>query len=286
MKGVIVTAGYGARFLPVTKTIPKEMLPLVNRPSIDLTVEEFLASGITEILFVTSRRKKALEDFFDREIELEGYFRARGDTARLSKVLPRTAKFFFVRQQEMRGTGHALLGARPFVGKEPFVVAYPDDIHIGDTPLAAQLIRTYESTGCSVLATVYDPPDLNRYGLLSIAADGLHVTGFVEKPAKGKEPSREASIGRYLYAPDFLDQLEHEWENGGQTMEEFWHTPALIELAKRNRVVFKRTEGERLDTGEPAGYIDAFIRYAQSVPELKPAADAAIEAAIARRSRK
>jgi UTP--glucose-1-phosphate uridylyltransferase len=283
MKGVIITAGYGARFLPVTKTVPKEMLPLVNRPSIDFTVEEFLASGVTEILFVTSRRKKALEDYFDREIELEGFFRARGDTPRLAKLLPTEAKCFFVRQREMRGTGHALLAARPFVGNEPFVVAYPDDIHRGQKPLAAQLIETYGQTGCSVLATIHDPPEINRYGVLSIAADGLHVTGIVEKPPKGAEPSREASIGRYLYAPDFLDQLEREWENGGQAAEEFWHAPALLALAKRNRVVYRRVEGERLDPGEPAGYIDAFIRYAESVPEFSSAVNAAIDAAVARR---
>jgi UTP--glucose-1-phosphate uridylyltransferase len=285
MKGVIVAAGYGARFLPVTKTIPKEMLPLVNRPSIDLIVEEFVASGVTEILFVTSRRKKALEDYFDREVELEGFFGAKGDSARLAKVMPVQAKCFFVRQREMRGTGNALLAARPFVGNEPFIVAYPDDIHIGKKPLTAQLIDVYRRTGCSVLAAIHDPPGINRYGILSLAADGLHVTGIVEKPPKGSEPSREATIGRYLYAPDFLDQLEREWENGGQAAEEFWHTPALIALAKKNRVVYTRVEGERLDMGEPAGYIDAFIRYAQSVPEFSQAVEAAIDAAISRRSK-
>jgi UTP--glucose-1-phosphate uridylyltransferase len=285
MKGVIIAAGYGARFLPWTKTLPKEMLPLVNRPSLDLIVEEFLASGITEILFVTSRRKKALEDYFDREVELDGFFRAKADAKRLAMAQPSRAKCFFVRQHEMRGTGHALLAARPFVGKEPFVVAYPDDIHLGEKPLAAQLMETYKQTGCSVLATIHDPPEINRYGIISIAADGLHVAGLVEKPPKGAEPSREASIARYLYAPDFLDQLEYEWENGGKLHEEFWHAPALIALAKKNRVVYKRVEGERLDTGEPAGYIDAFIRYAQSIPEFSQAVEAAIDAALARRSK-
>jgi UTP--glucose-1-phosphate uridylyltransferase len=284
MKGVVVAAGYGVRFLPATKTIPKEMLPLVNRPSIDLIVEEFLASGITEILFVTSRRKKALEDYFDREIELEGFFRVRGETARLERIQPSKAKLFFVRQREMRGTGHALLLARPFVGSEPFVVAYADDLHRGEKPLARQLMDLYEETGCSVMATIHDPPDINRYGIISIGADNLHVTDIVEKPLKGREPSREASIGRYLYAPDFLDQLEREWEKRDDAPGEFWHAPALQALAKRGRLVYKRMEGERLDTGEPAGYIDAIIRYAESSPELKPALDAAIDAALARRN--
>jgi UTP--glucose-1-phosphate uridylyltransferase len=271
MKGVIVTAGYGTRFLPVTKTIPKEMLPLVTRPSIDFIVEEFLASGITEILFITSRRKKSLEDYFDHERELEAAFEAAGDVKKLAAIAPTRATCYFVRQPQMRGTGHALLLARSFVGKEPFVAAYPDDLHFGSPPLALQLIETWEKTGGTVLATLHDPPDLNRYGLISIAADGLHVTDIVEKPAKGTEPSREASIGRFLYAPDFLDQLAEEWSHHGSG--EFFHTPAVRSLARRGRVVFHRVQGERLDTGEPAGYLEAIIRYARGVPELNAVLD-------------
>jgi UTP--glucose-1-phosphate uridylyltransferase len=271
MKGVIVTAGYGTRFLPVTKTIPKEMLPLVTRPSIGFIVDEFVASGITDILFVTSRRKKALEDYFDREIELETAFRAAGDGAKAAAIEPPKATCYFVRQPEMRGTGHALLLARSFVGKEPFVAAYPDDLHFGRTPLARQLIETWERTGCTVLATLHEPPDINRYGIISIAPDGLHVTDIIEKPPKGKEPSREASIGRFLYAPDFLDELEAQWKRHGEG--EFFHTPAVRELARRGRVVFRRVEGERLDTGEPAGYLEAIVRYADTVPELARALD-------------
>jgi len=271
MKGVIVTAGYGTRFLPVTKTIPKEMLPLVTRPAIDFIVQEFVASGITEILFITSRRKKALEDYFDREVELETVFDAAADTAKLAAIAPPRASCYFVRQAQMRGTGHALLLARPFVGKEPFVVAYPDDLHFGSVPLARQLIETWDRTGCSVLATLHDPPDINRYGVISIAKDGLHVDGMVEKPAPGKEPSREVSIGRYLYAPDFLDQLAADWARHGDG--EFYHVPSVLALAGRGRVVYRRVEGERYDTGEPAGYLEAIIRYARRVPELSRALD-------------
>jgi UTP--glucose-1-phosphate uridylyltransferase len=267
MKGVIVTAGYGTRFLPVTKSIPKEMLPLVTRPAIDFVVEEFVASGITEILFITSRRKKALEDYFDREPELEGVFRGAGDAAKLAAIEPARAQCFFVRQPEMRGTGHALLLARPFVGREPFVVAYPDDLHFGTPPLAQQLVESYEATGCSVLATIHDPPDLHRYGVVAIAKDGVHVDGMVEKPAPGTEPSREVSIGRYLYAPDFLEQLAADWEKHGSG--EFWHVPSVLALARKGRVVYRRMTGERFDTGEPAGYLHAIIRYAQGVPALR-----------------
>ena len=271
MKGVIVAAGYGTRFLPVTKTIPKEMLPLVTRPSIDFIVDEFLASGIREILFITSRRKKAIEDYFDREVELETAFRSAGDQKKLAAISPAKASFFFVRQPEMRGTGHALLFARPFTGGEPFVVAYPDDLHFGEKPLSLQLIETWQRTGCTVLATLHDPPDINRYGVISIASDGLHVTDIVEKPPLGKEPSREASVGRFLYTPDFLEQLAEEWKNHGEG--EFFHTPAVRALARRNRVVFSRVQGQRLDTGEPGGYLEAIIRYADSVPDLKKELD-------------
>jgi UTP--glucose-1-phosphate uridylyltransferase len=266
MKGVIIVAGYGTRFLPVTKTIPKEMLPLVTRPSIDFIVEEFVASGITEILFITSRRKKVLEDYFDREMELESAFHAAGDEKKLAQIAPPKATFYFVRQPEMRGTGHALLLARSFVGDEPFVAAYPDDLHIGEKPLARQLIEAWEKTGCTVLSTLHDPPDINRYGVISIAPDGLHVTDIVEKPPRGREPSREASIGRFLYTPDFLPQLAEEWSRHGEG--EFFHTPAVLALARRGRVVYHRIEGERLDTGAPAGYLEAIIRYAQRDPEL------------------
>lgn len=279
MKGVIVAAGDGTRFLPVTKTIPKEMLPLVTRPSIDFIVEEFLASGIDEILFITSRRKKAIEDYFDREVELEGVFQAAGEKKKLAAISPAKAAFFFVRQLEMRGTGNALLLARPFTGSEPFVVAYPDDLHFGEKPLSLQLIDAWKKTGCTVLATLHDPPDINRYGVISIAQDGLHVTDIVEKPPRGKEPSREASIGRFLYTPDFLEQLEKEWKDHGEG--EFFHTSAVRALAGRNRVVFSRVQGHRLDTGEPGGYLEAIIRYADSVPELRKE----LERVLASRSR-
>ena len=277
MKGVILAAGYGTRFLPWTRTMPKEMIPLVDRPSIDFIVSEFTASGVDEILVVTSRRKKALEDWFDHEIELETVLARPADERTRRLIEPPRARVFFVRQPEMRGTGDAILLARPFVGDEPFVVAYPDDIHMGEVPLARQLIETWERTGCTVLATLHDPPDLNRYGIISIAPDGLHVTDIVEKPPKGSEPSREASIGRFLYAPGFLDELAAQRSRHGSG--EFFHTPAVQALAKRGKVVYRRVEGERLDTGEPAGYLEALLRYAESRPDLAPA----LEAALARR---
>jgi UTP--glucose-1-phosphate uridylyltransferase len=266
MKGLIVAAGYGTRFLPVTKTIPKEMLPLIDKPSIAFIVEEFIASGINEILIITSRRKKMLDDYFDREIELEGVFAAEGNTAKAAKIKPYDAKILFVRQQDMMGTGHALMQARPMLDGAPFVVAYPDDLHFGDKPLAGQLIEKYNETGCSVMATIHNPPNLERYGILKLASDNLHVTDIVEKPAPGTEPSTEASIGRYLYTPEIFDYLEEGWakHKGG----EYYHTYALNKLMSEGKVVYKETEGERLDTGAPSGYLRAILKYAKQDPEL------------------
>lgn len=267
MKGIIVAAGYGTRFLPVTKTVPKEMLPLLTKPALAFIVEEFISSGIDEILIISSRRKKTMEDYFDREIELESVFRAEGAEEKLRSIQPPKAQIYFVRQQEMRGTGQALLLAKEFAGGGPCVVAYPDDIHMGNPPLAAQLMETYKETGCSVLATIHNPPDLNRYGVLALAVDNLHVTGIIEKPLPGREPSREASLGRYLYTPDFFEALEEGWQkhSGG----EYYHTYALGKLMERGRVVFREASGLRLDTGAPEGYLEAIIAYAAAQPEYK-----------------
>lgn len=273
-----MAAGYGTRFLPVTKTIPKEMLPLIDRPSIDFIVEEFVRSGITEILIITSRRKKSLDDYFDREIELETVFAGEGAGEKMERIREPEAEIFFVRQREMLGTGHALLLAEPFIGSDPFVVAYPDDLHFGDIPLTAQLIAAYEETGCSVMATIHDPPALERYGIIALAEDGVHVTDIVEKPAPGTEPSREATIGRYLYTSDIFPFLREGWEAhtaagstpgaGSPAPKEYYHTYALKKLMAANKVIYRRTEGLRLDTGSPQGYLRAILTYAAGRPEL------------------
>ncbi len=268
MKGVIIAAGYGTRFLPVTKTVPKELLPVGTRPSIAFIVEEFLASGIDEIIIVSSRRKKSLEDYFDREVELEEVFAREGRKDKLALVAPPQAKFSFVRQTQMRGTGHALLQVKPFLGGEACVVAYPDDLHIGDPPLAAQLIELHRQTGKSILATILEPGDVSRYGVVGPAPDGQGVLSFVEKPARGSEPSHEVSIGRYLYTPEFFDLIEEGWARhaGG----EYFHTYALDALIAAGRVAFKRASGTRLDTGDPAGYLEAILFDAAANPALRP----------------
>ncbi|WP_041623082.1 UTP--glucose-1-phosphate uridylyltransferase [Spirochaeta thermophila] len=267
MKGVIVAAGYGTRFLPATKTVPKELLPLVDTPSLQFIIDEFTASGVDEILVISSRRKKALEDYLDREIELELALERAGKRDLLARIAPPRAHVFIVHQQEMRGTGHALLCARPFIGDEPFVVAYPDDLHFGNPPLTAQLIRTYRETGCCVLASIHDPPDLSRYGVLKLAQDGIHVEDMVEKPAPGTEPSREVSIGRYLFTPDVFPLLEEGWK--AHTGGEYYHLYALRRLMAQGKVVHTRVEGKRIDTGEPSGYLEAILEYALTRDDLR-----------------
>jgi len=272
MKGLIVAAGYGTRFLPVTKTVPKEMLPLITKPSIAFIVEEFISAGIKDIVVLSSRRKKSLDDFFDREAELEGVFSLEGESEKLAMIEPYPANFAFVHQREMRGTGHALLQARHLLEYGPFVVAYPDDLHFGSPSLSRQLIEVYEETGANVLATMHDPPDINRYGVLELDKDGVHVKNIVEKPAPGAEPSREASIGRFLFTPDIFPLLEEGWRlHKGEG--EYYHVYALQRLMEQGRVVFRQMEGQRLDIGAPEGYLEAVLRYAAGVPELKAVID-------------
>lgn len=270
MKGLIIAAGYGTRFLPVTKTIPKEMLPLINRPAIDFIIDEFVNSGIREILVITSRRKKALDDYFDRERELETVFEAEGDSKKLAAIKPADADIFFKRQTEMKGTGHAILQAEPFIKDEPFVVAYPDDLHFGTPPLASQLAGVFEKTGCCVMSSLFDPPQLERYGVLALDSDGLHVTDIVEKPSPGSAPSRYASIGRFLFTPDIFAHLSEGWKKhlASGNSGEYFHVYALKKLMDEKKVVYKAIEGERLDTGTPEGYLRAVFRYAQDIPEL------------------
>ena len=271
MKGVIIAAGYGTRFLPVTKTVPKEMLPIIDRPAVDFIISEFIQSGIKEILILTSRRKKVLDDYFDRDCELEEVFLREGAAEKLAKIAPPDAHIFFRRQTEMKGTGHALLQVRAFVGNEPFVVAYPDDLHIGEVPLATQLIKKYEETGCSVMSALHAPPHLERYGILKLASDNSHVVDIVEKPAPGTEPSQEASIGRYLFTPDIFPYLEEGWNKHCQAGNtgEYFHIYALKKLMDQKKVVYAIIDGQRLDTGTPAGYLSAIIRCAYDNPEYR-----------------
>lgn len=272
MKGIILAAGYGTRFLPITKTIPKEMLPLGTRPALDYVVQEFTDAGIEDILIINSRRKKVLEDYFDREPELEAVFEREGKAANLRKITPPEAQLYFIRQQKMEGTGAAVLLAREFAGDDPCVLAFPDDLHFGEAPLAKQLIDVYKKTKNSVLALEERPEgeDISRYGVAAVkkGSDPLKVTGLVEKPKTGTEPSRYISIGRYLITPEIFSALEEERKThaGG----EFYLTSAFHRVAQEGKLSGCAYTGDRLDTGEPLGYYEALVRHVLSDPEQGP----------------
>ena len=205
MKGIILAAGYGTRFLPITKTIPKEMLPILNKPAIDYIIEEFINSGIKEILIITSRRKGVLDNYFDREIELESTFikECRQDLLDIIKL--KDINISFIKQNEMMGTGHALLHAKPWIGVENTIVAYPDDLHIGNPPLTSQLIELHKKTGKNILSVIENPKNINRYGVIELDKDNIHIKDIVENQKLEKNQAGKASIGRFLYTMTFLN---------------------------------------------------------------------------------
>jgi UTP--glucose-1-phosphate uridylyltransferase len=262
MKGVIVAAGYGSRFLPVTRVVPKELLPIVDRPAIAWVLDEFEQAGITDVLVITSRRKRALEDWFDRDPELEARFGA----ARLGKPSLRAT---FLRQETMRGTGDAILHARTFAGDDPVVVAFPDDL-FGAPNVTAALIDAWRQTGHTTILASEHEGDVSRYGVLDVAPGGgpvRVVRGMVEKPAKGTEPSKLVSFGRYLYTPEVFPILE-EGLARHQGAGEYYATDALGVLGARGRLSAVVSTAKRWDTGDRLGYLQTVIDMSLAHPEL------------------
>ncbi|HOV13152.1 MAG TPA: UTP--glucose-1-phosphate uridylyltransferase [Spirochaetota bacterium] len=269
MKGIIIAAGYGTRFLPATKTLPKEMFPLVDTPAIDFIVDEFVDSGINQILIVSSRRKKILEDYFDREIELETVFTRENDTKKLEKIKTKDINFYFIRQKEMLGTGHAILTCKDFIGNDPFVIAYPDDFVFSKTPLSKQLIDIYNKTGQSVLSGEIIDGDVSRYGVIDYKEEKnlLKMSKIVEKPKKGEEPSKMISVGRYLFTPELITLLSENFKK--HTKGEFYHIDAINQLARDGKAYVCNFEGKRVDVGDKLGYLDGIIQYALTRDDLK-----------------
>lgn len=270
MKGVIVAAGYGTRFLPVTRCIPKEMLPLVDRPSLDFVVDEMVQAGVTKLLIITSRRKKVLEDWFDRDVELDEVFLREGATAKYTKARPPNVEVVTMRQTTMRGTGQAILMAKDFAAGDPIVVAYPDDLFHGEN-CTAQLIAAHKLTGHSVLsAHDFSGQDVSRYGVLDAVGEGpiVPVRGIVEKPAVGEEPSHLVSLGRYLYTADIFPLLEAGWAAHGDG--EFFPQDAINALADQGKVVARVVDAERWDTGTPLGLLKANITHALEREDTGP----------------
>ncbi|MBF0279378.1 MAG: UTP--glucose-1-phosphate uridylyltransferase [SAR324 cluster bacterium] len=272
MKGIILAAGYATRFLPASKTIPKEMFPLIDTPVIDFIVQEMVDSGIKDILLVSSRRKKSLEDYFDREVELATSFAQSNEFRKLERIKPIEANIFTLRQQYMMGTGNALMLVEPFVAGEPFVVAYPDDVVFDDPPLSKQLIDAYQKTGDTILAVQEVPrEDVSRYGVIDPeeGEEGLiKVRQMVEKPMPGTEPSRYVSYGRYLYTNEIFDVLRKTAYSHSQKGE-FTQTEAINYLARKGKVSAVRFAGTRYDVGEPLGYVQTSVQLALQRPEYR-----------------
>ena len=271
MKGVILAAGYATRFLPASKTIPKEMFPLIDRPAIDFIVQEMVDSGINDILLVSSRRKKVMEDYFDREVELSSAFSQSNEIGKLEVIKPIEANIFTLRQQHMMGTGNALMLVEPFVDNQPFVVAYPDDIVLGGKPLSRQLIETWEKTGNTGLAVKeLEEDQLYRYGVIEPADSGkiMNVRKMVEKPDQGAAPSRFVSYGRYLYTPDLFEALRNS-DRSHSGRSEFTQTEAINYLAAEGNVSAVQFEGTRYDLGEPLGFLTSALQIGLQRPEYK-----------------
>jgi len=281
-KAVIPAAGMGTRFLPATKAMPKEMLPVVDEPAIQYVVEEAAAAGLTEIVMVTGRNKRALEDHFDRAAELEDMLEKRGRFDLLAAVRESTeiARIHYVRQAHLRGLGDAVLTASAFVGDEPFAVLLGDDLIDPRDPILPAMIAAHKVFGGSVLALIEVPAsEISLYGAAAIApiAAGtgfenvVRVTGVVEKPTAESAPSNFALIGRYLLTPDIFDVLKvTEPGRGG----EIQLTDAIQVMTQRSDkggpvhgVIFK---GRRYDTGDKLGYLQAVVRLAVEREDLGP----------------
>jgi UTP--glucose-1-phosphate uridylyltransferase len=264
-KVVLPVAGLGTRFLPATKTIPKEMLPIVDIPTVQLNVEECIASGIDEIIFVTARGKSSIEDHFDRAGELEALLEQRGKTADLESIqrFAKLAKFVSVRQAEARGLGHAVLCAKAAVGDEPFAVLLGDDLLDAERPGLRQLIDNYERWGQGVVALKEVPPGQEHlYGIIDgekIADRDWKVRRMIEKPAPGTAPSRLAIIGRYVLPPEIFEILEQTPPGRGGEIQ---LTDAMAVLCDRRGMHGLEVEGRRFDAGDRAGYVLAVLYYA------------------------
>ncbi|MEC5160185.1 MULTISPECIES: UTP--glucose-1-phosphate uridylyltransferase GalU [unclassified Janthinobacterium] len=273
-KAVFPVAGLGSRFLPATKAQPKEMLPIVDKPLIQYAVEEAVAAGITEMIFITGRNKRAIEDHFDKAYELETELEAAGKKQLLEivqNVIPKHISCIYIRQSAPLGLGHAVLCARPVVGEEPFAVMLADDfMDAGDgvRPVLAQMTEVYLREQCSVLA-VQDVPraQTGQYGIVSASAyqPGLElVRGIVEKPAPGLAPSTLAVVGRYVLSNRIFNYLEHLGSGAGGEIQ---LTDGIAALMQAERVLAYRYAGQRYDCGSKLGYLKAMTAIGLKHPE-------------------
>ncbi|QKE42303.1 UTP--glucose-1-phosphate uridylyltransferase GalU [Ferrovum myxofaciens] len=264
-KAVFPVAGMGSRFLPATKASPKEMLPVVDKPLIQYAVEEAVAAGITEMIFVTGRGKRAIEDHFDKAYELEAELAQRGKDRMLEIVRnlpPSGVSCAYVRQPEALGLGHAILCAAPLVGDEPFAVVLADDLIDSKVPVLRQMMEWYEKSGSSVLGVQQVPrAQTGQYGIVQTEhgmGEYLRVTGIVEKPAPDRAPSTLAVVGRYILTPSVFDTLREVAPGAGGEIQ---LTDGIARLLEREMVLACPFEGVRYDCGSKLGYLKATVTY-------------------------
>jgi UTP--glucose-1-phosphate uridylyltransferase len=271
-KAIIPAAGLGTRFLPATKAMPKEMLPIVDKPTIQYIVEEAIESGIEDIIIVTGKGKRAIEDHFDHAMELEQNLFEKGKLDLLDKVKQssKLADIHYIRQKEPKGLGHAVFCARKFIGDEPFAVLLGDDIVQAEKPCLKQLIEKYEETTASIIGVQQVPEDqTNRYGIIDPISSFNNLYGvknFVEKPAQGTAPSNLAIMGRYILTPEIFSYLEEQETGAGGEIQ---LTDAIQKLNKFQRVFAYDFEGTRYDVGEKLGFITTTIEFALKDNELR-----------------
>lgn len=271
-KAIIPAAGLGTRFLPATKAMPKEMLPIVDKPTIQYIVEEAVESGIEDIIIVTGKGKRAIEDHFDNAWELEQNLAEKGKFDLLDKVRysSNLANIHYIRQKEPLGLGHAVWCARNFIGDEPFAVLLGDDIVQNDPPCLKQLIDQYEETHSSIIGVQQVPEEeTHRYGVIAPASkEGrrYQVDKFVEKPKQGTAPSNLAIIGRYLLTPEIFMFLDKQEKGAGGEIQ---LTDAIQQLNQIQRVFAYQFEGKRYDVGEKLGFVKSTIEFALQDENLK-----------------
>ncbi|MEC2054534.1 UTP--glucose-1-phosphate uridylyltransferase GalU [Peribacillus psychrosaccharolyticus] len=270
-KAIIPAAGLGTRFLPATKAMPKEMLPIVDKPTIQYIVEEAVAAGIEDIIIVTGKNKRAIEDHFDCAPVLEMELDKKGKDKLLERVQysSNLANIHYIRQQEAKGLGHAVLSARTFIGDEPFAVLLGDDIVQSETPGIGQLMTQYDEVGSSVIGVKQVPAnETHRYGIIDPATqDGrsYEVTNFVEKPKEGTAPSNLAIMGRYVLTPEIFDYLAKQEAGAGGEIQ---LTDAIQALNEHDKVYAYEFEGRRFDVGEKLGFVKTTIEFALQNEEI------------------
>ncbi|WNS82358.1 UTP--glucose-1-phosphate uridylyltransferase GalU [Domibacillus sp. DTU_2020_1001157_1_SI_ALB_TIR_016] len=278
-KAIIPAAGLGTRFLPATKAMPKEMLPIVDKPTIQYIVEEAVASGIEDIIIVTGKGKRAIEDHFDHAFELEENLIQKEKFDLLAKVKePSKVDIHYIRQKEPQGLGHAVWCARKFIGDEPFAILLGDDIVQADTPCLRQLMDEYEATQGSVIGVQTVPDnETHRYGIVDAGTQTgrrYNVNHFIEKPKQGTAPSNLAIMGRYILKPEIFTFLDKQERGAGGEIQ---LTDAIQQLNQHQPIYAYEFEGTRYDVGEKLGFIKTTIDIAMQNQELKQDVQAYLE---------